>query len=166
MNGRRTGEPMRTDASELTDETGESRPPGDARDASPVDAALEDFEAFCRRGHQSLLAVAFVLTGSPGSAEELAQDALLAAYQRWDRISSYDDPGAWARRVVANRAISRRRRFAAEWRAMTRLRARPAPPQQLPEPAAELWTAVRSLPTRQAEVIALTYVDDLSLSRV
>ena len=36
----------------------------------------------------------------------------------------------------------------------------------LPSPAAELWAAVRTLPKRQAQVVALHYLDGLSLAEV
>jgi RNA polymerase sigma-70 factor (ECF subfamily) len=125
-----------------------------------------DFDAFCRREYRSVLGLAVALTGDRPSAEELTQDALFSAYRRWDHVGCYDNPGAWVRRVVANRAVSHRRRLMAEVRALTRLGARPIPNLEIPEQSAELWAAVRRLPPRQAQVIALTYLDDLALPRV
>jgi predicted RNA polymerase sigma factor len=42
-------------------------------------------------------------------AEELAQDALLAALERWPRDGVPDAPGAWLLQVARNRAIDRAR---------------------------------------------------------
>jgi RNA polymerase sigma-70 factor (ECF subfamily) len=88
---------------------------------------------------------------------------LLTPSKRWDTIGGYDDPGAWVRRVVANRAVSRWRRLGAEARALSRLGARRAEPlPDLDPPDDEFWAAVRDLPTRQAQAVALHYLDDLS----
>lgn len=133
---------------------------------TPVVIVPEDFETFSRREYRSVLALAMVLSRNHGVAEELTQEALLDTWRRWESISGYENPRAWVRRVVANRAVSRRRRLAAEARALTRLRARPRHHEELTDPAAELWAAVRRLPGRQAQVVALTYVDDLSLAQV
>src|SRR5688500_16119175 len=108
-----------------------------------------DFEALYRRDLPAVTALAYALSGSRSAAEELSQEAFLAAYRSWARIGAYDDPGAWVRRVVANRAVSRVRRAAAEARALARLGGRRQLPAELPESAAAFWAAVRSLPPRQ-----------------
>lgn len=61
------------------------------------------------------VARALALTlGDPDLAAEAADEAMVRAYQRWDRIGAYDDPGAWVYRVGLNWATSvlRRRRLA------------------------------------------------------
>src|SRR5581483_7795836 len=45
-----------------------------------------------------------------GLAEELAQDALVAALERWPESGVPDNPGAWLMAVAKNRAIDRLRR--------------------------------------------------------
>lgn len=125
-------------------------------------AFRESFEAFYVREIRSVVGLAYVLSGSGRAAEDLAQDAFLKAYRNWDRISSYDDPGGWVRRVVSNDSVSRFRRLAAETRALLRLRGESyIIPQADPE-AIHLWEEVRRLPARQAQVIALRYYDQRS----
>jgi len=46
-----------------------------------------------------------------GLAEELAQDALLAALERWPTDGIPDNPGAWLMTTARNRAIDRLRHF-------------------------------------------------------
>jgi RNA polymerase sigma-70 factor (ECF subfamily) len=68
----------------------------------------------------------------------------------------YED--GWVRRVVANRAVSSFRRGAAEARALARL----GPAEyKVPNLAGAVATleAVRQLPKRQAQLIALRYFD-------
>jgi len=128
-----------------------------------------DFDDFCRREYAAVAGLAYVLTGDWTAAEDLSQDAFFAAFRRWDALQSYDNRGAWVRRVVANRAVSWRRRIGSEARALTRLGSRRAPgPEHAPltDDDAEVWAMVQRLPTRQAQVFALTYVEDLSLDQV
>ena len=125
-------------------------------------AAVADFEEVYRREHRGLVGLGYVLTGSRAAAEDLAADAFVAAYRSWGHIGTYDDPGAWLRRVVSNRSVSRVRRLAVETRGLARLGNRPRPPVELPQGDEALWAAVRGLPRRQAQLIALRYVADLS----
>lgn len=129
-------------------------------------ATEADFEAFYRRDRRRVVALAYGLSGSRAAAEELAQDAFMAAFQRWNEISAYDDPGAWVRRVVINRSVSGVRRRIAEARAMTRLANRPQRPDELAPDDAGFWRAVRALPARQSQIIALHYVDDRSVDDI
>jgi RNA polymerase sigma-70 factor (sigma-E family) len=127
----------------------------------------DDFDAFFRREHHALVGLALVLTGDRAAAEDLAQDALLAAHRKWAELAHYDDPGAWVRRVVANRSASVWRRRSRELRAMTRLRARPVEVvAALDAPTDEFWDAVRALPMRQAQCVALRYLDDRDVREI
>lgn len=129
-------------------------------------ATMSSLDEVYRREFPALMALAYGLSGSRAAAEELVQDAFLAAHRQWSRIGSYDDLGAWLRRVVVNRSVSAVRRRVAEARALTRLGARRELPGVLPEPDEELWRAVRALPRRQAQVVALHYGDDRSIAQI
>ena len=48
--------------------------------------------------------------GDVGIAEDLAQDALVAALEQWPRSGVPDNPGAWLMTTAKNRAIDRLRR--------------------------------------------------------
>jgi len=120
------------------------------------------FDAFWAGDHAAVLALAAALTGDWNVAEDLTQDAFGAAHRHWEEI---ENPAAWVRRVVANRAASHWRRRAREAAALTRLAARPVPVELAPE-YDEFWTHVRALPRRQAQVIALHYVDDRSVAEI
>ena len=50
------------------------------------------------------------ISGDLGRAEDLAQDALLAALERWPRDGVPDNPGAWLMATAKNRAIDQIRR--------------------------------------------------------
>lgn len=113
------------------------------------------------------MGLAYALSGSRLGAEDLAQEAFIAAHQRWDRISGYERPGAWVRRVVANLAISGFRRKAAEKKALARLAGQSHQPIPELEPVdQEFWQMVRELPKRQAQATALFYIEDRSVAEI
>ena len=125
------------------------------------------FDVFYRGEYDRAVRLAYVLSGSRWGAEDLAQDAFMEAHRRWSEIGSYGSPGGWVRRVIANRSVSAYRRRLAEGRAVLKMvaGARTPVPELDPE-TEEVWEAVRRLPRRQAQVVALTYLDDLSLQEV
>ncbi|MGH9214423.1 MAG: RNA polymerase sigma factor [Acidimicrobiales bacterium] len=137
-----------------------------ARGDRPRRDKTENFDQFYRQEYRTVVALAYGLSGSRPAAEEIAQEAFLAAHRRWSRICDYDEPGLWLRRVVVNRSVSAVRRRIAEARAMTRLRARPSLPLVLPEQHEDLWRAVRCLPAQQAKSVVLHYVDDCSVAEI
>ena len=129
----------------------------------PVRGDLDDLY---RREYRSVVALAYGLSGSRSGAEELAQEAFLEAHRAWDRISTYDDParlGATGRgepqRVAGAPAGGRgagpdpRHGEAGAPRRAARLRRRVLAGRP---PAAR----------RQAQAVALHYLDDLSVADV
>jgi RNA polymerase sigma-70 factor (ECF subfamily) len=132
----------------------------------PVEAAPERFEDFYMREYFAVVGLAYALSGSRWVAEDLAQEAFIAAHRDWDRISTYDRPGAWVRRVVANLSVSAFRRRVAEAKALARIAFGQAAMPDLAAGDPEFWAAIRSLPRRQAQVVALYYLEDRSIAEI
>lgn len=131
--------------------------------------AREPFERFYEREFRSVVGLAYALSGSRSASEDLAQEAFIAAHRNWDRIGAYDKPEAWVRRVVANLSVSRFRRRMSETKALTRLAGfnrNQAVLPELPGEADAFWGSVRKLPKRQAQAIALHYLEDLSVADI
>ena len=125
----------------------------------------EDFPAFYRREYPKMVAIAAAVSGRRATAEDLAQEAMLRAHRHWDRVSTYERPGAWVRRVTINLALSATRRAAAEMRRITRI----AEPSALPEASApddHVWKAVGKLPGKQRAAIALYYLEDRPIEEI
>ena len=140
----------------------------EAEDVAASDSAVfrESFDSFYRREVSAVVGLAYALSGSRSGAEDLAQEGFLAAYRQWDRICTFDDPGAWVRRVVANRAVSGFRRRAAETKALLRLGRPTFEISEIPQESAFVWEEVRRLPKRQAQVIALRYLDGQGIPQI
>jgi RNA polymerase sigma-70 factor (sigma-E family) len=74
------------------------------------ESKLEAFDRLCRDEYASVVRTAYLITGDREEATDLAQEAFARAYERWKSVSRMDRPGGWLQRVVANLAISWRRR--------------------------------------------------------
>ncbi len=132
-----------------------------------VVALPERFDSFYRREFSQVVGLAYALSGSRVAAEDLAQEAFMAAHEQWDKISRYEKPGAWVRRVVSNKSVSRMRRKASEARALTRVAVQRQEPLPALEPVdEEFWGAVRSLPRQQSQAIALFYLEDRPVAEI
>lgn len=136
----------------------------DAVDVVSFDlAGLESFEAFYARELRGLVALAHVLTGSHALAEEIAQEAMIVTYRRWDEVCAKSSPLAWVRRVCANLATSVVRRRIIEARVLLRVRSVESAVTELDTGSGEFWADVRRLPRRQAQAIALFYLYGCSI---
>lgn len=132
----------------------------------PAGGSERAFDHFYRREFSTLAVLAGTVAGNRSIGEDVAQEALGRAHRDWQKVSQYDKPGAWVRRVTINLAIGRKRRFASEAKALLRL----GPPA---EEAAEtrrgdpaVWAAVDELAPRQRAVIALHYLEDKSVAEI
>ena len=73
-------------------------------------SARETIAAVWRIESAPLIARLTGIVGEIGLAEELAQDALVAALEQWPRSGVPDRPGAWLMATARNRAIDQLRR--------------------------------------------------------
>lgn len=125
------------------------------------------YREFYDRELPAMVALAAAVTGSHVLAEDIAQDAMIKAYRRWDTVSTYDKPGAWLRRITINQALSTRRRAAAEVKARLRLGAERIPAlSPAPDHHDDVWAAVRSLPGQQRAAVALHYLEDRPVAEI
>ena len=127
----------------------------------------EDFDVFYQREFKPVVALAYALSGSRIAAEDLAQEAFIAAHQQWEKVGRYESPGAWVRRVVSNKSISLFRKRTSEAKALTRIAMqRQSPLPELAAPDDEFWQMVRDLPRRQSQAVALHYLEDRPVAEV
>ena len=133
-------------------------------------ALAESFDSFYQREYRSMVALAAAVCGTGLIAEDLAQEALLRAHRNWQKVSGYDKPGAWLRRVTINLASTARRRGRTEEQAKVRL----VPTYAVPTYAAVeielrdegVWAAVADLSPKRRAAIALFYLEDCSVAEI
>ncbi len=89
------------------------RPEGEHRSAqrggAPREAAHRAIEAVWRIESAKIIAGIARMVRDVGTAEELAQDALVAALETWADNGIPDNPGAWLMATAKNRALDRLR---------------------------------------------------------
>ncbi|WP_420802599.1 SigE family RNA polymerase sigma factor [Streptomyces cavernae] len=129
-----------------------------------ADSAAVEFHDFFERHYAELARLAHMLTGEPDAADDLAADALLALWHRWDRVRAADHPVAYARGVVANLARTRirsavreRRRVALFWSQRSENVEDPDIPAVV-----DVQGALRRLPFRKRACVVLRHAFDLS----
>jgi RNA polymerase sigma-70 factor, ECF subfamily len=134
--------------------------------AQPPGAAPE-FDDFYLREYPAVVGLLQGLLRSRLVAEELAQETFLVAYRDWDRVSGLDNPRAWIRKV----ALNQRGSFLRAYLRQQAREHRSVMPEEddtikLADEHAEVWQAVRTLPPSQAQVIALHYYEDYTVSQI
>jgi RNA polymerase sigma-70 factor (sigma-E family) len=133
-----------------------------------ADEALEQLYAAHWR---QLVRLAVLLVRDQGAAEEIVQDSFVAVHDRWGRLRDPDRALAYLRQSVVNRSRSHLRHLSVVRRHAVREGVPPVAPGA-DEPAydqarrATVLDALRRLPARQREVLALRYYLDLSEAEI
>jgi RNA polymerase sigma-70 factor (ECF subfamily) len=70
------------------------------------------FESFYEAERDGLFGALVLMTGNRHEAEEIAQDAFLALWERWERVAGLEDPTGYLYRTAMNGFRKRRRRAA------------------------------------------------------
>ncbi|MEU8516699.1 SigE family RNA polymerase sigma factor [Kitasatospora sp. NPDC048722] len=129
-----------------------------------LDDASAEFHDFFERHYAELARLAHLLTGETDAADDLAADALIALWQRWDRLRAADHPLAYARGVVANMARARIRSAVRERRRVLLFWTRSPEKTEGPDVAAvlDVRAALARLPFRKRACVVLRHAFDLS----
>ncbi len=134
---------------------------GEATVGLVVDAEL-DYSAFFRAQFAPVLRTVALMLRDPGRAEEITQDAFIQLLRDWPKISRYERPQAWVRRVairLAMRVIRRDRLWS-----LVRLELLPSP--STPPSRFDVPGAIRRLPGSQRAAIVLHYYEDRPVAEV
>jgi RNA polymerase sigma factor, sigma-70 family len=115
------------------------------------------FEDFFFEQHDRLYRALFFVTGDASEAEDIAQDAFLRLWERWDDVGGIDDPVAYLFKVAMNgfRMRLRRARVAARHLVQPTL---PADVFHEVELREDLRQLLASLPVRQRAALVLTEI--------
>lgn len=125
-----------------------------------------EFEPFFRERYPRLVALGTTMTGRRDIAQEVAQEALLRAHQRWDEVAAYDNPGAWVKRVAVNLLIDHLRTSGRERDAIARIDSRERSEGEM-DPALDRWVRLLDgLSDRQRAIVTLFYADDQSVEAI
>jgi RNA polymerase sigma-70 factor (ECF subfamily) len=137
----------------------------DVREARLVRAAqrgsTEAVDALFRREWPRAYRAAYLVVHDAAAAEDIAQEAFLAAIRALDRFDRRRPFGPWLHRIAVNRAIDHARSRALR-REVDAAAAEPeAPPPDVPL-SAELIAALAELTPESRAIVALRYLLDLT----
>jgi RNA polymerase sigma-70 factor (sigma-E family) len=118
-----------------------------------------EFTEFYAARVRALRRVAYLVVRDWHAAEDVTQRALVKVYRAWPRIQR-QTLEAYVRRAVVNEAISYATRRARDV-VVAQVPDRPVPEAERP---LELGAALDVLPPQQRAVVALRFVDDLSVA--
>jgi RNA polymerase sigma-70 factor, ECF subfamily len=118
-----------------------------------ADALAELYSAHWRRAHRA----AYLVVHEAAAAEDVAQDAFLAAVGALDRFDRRRPFAPWLHRIVVNRALDWARSEALR-RRVDPLASEPEAGLAAPELGDELMAALRELPPEQRAVVVLRHL--------
>jgi RNA polymerase sigma-70 factor (sigma-E family) len=124
----------------------------------------QGFAAFVARYARGLDRLAYLMLGDEHAAEDLAADALLAAWQHWDRVRQADHPLAYVRRILVNQASGHFRRQAREVTMLGRLKLMANHDTHDPDTAVvvDVRAALMRLPPRRRACLVLRHCFQLT----
>ncbi len=140
-----------------------------------VPVPVDDFAEFYEASYARLVALVAAMVGDRHQAEDIAQEAFARALVRWPRISRYDVPEAWVRRVALRLTIDAGRRMRRAASLSLRLAAGLVADQRgsrdLHDPhdplaATALSVALLRLPLPLRQVLVLYYLADLPVQDI
>jgi RNA polymerase sigma-70 factor (ECF subfamily) len=118
-------------------------------------AGSTEFEPFFERESERLFQAMFLATGSRAEAEDLCQEAMARAFERWDRIRRMESPAGYVYRTAFNLHRKRLRRLGRAQRAPDAPPSPPADPGSVAEVRDQILRALRSLSPTQVEALLL-----------
>lgn len=113
----------------------------------------ENFEDFFVATYEPVLRALFLVTGSIPEAEDVAQEAFVRIYERWDSVRQRPNPAGYAYRTALNVYRSRLRRLRVAARQVIRPIA--LDPLAASEDRDELRRALGMIPRGQREALVL-----------
>ena len=125
-------------------------------------AATGDFDSLFAAEYPAVLRTVYLICRDSQHAQDVTQDAFVELLRHWSKVSKYDRPGAWVRKVAIRKLVKHRRREAR--RRAAEVDFQPSAPL---EPAdVDLLRAVSELPLRQRTAVVLYYFEDRPLHEV
>lgn len=135
------------------------------------------YAALVNRYERSVYATAFYYVGRYGSAEDVAQDALLAAYRNLPRLDDPSKFGPWLKEITCRTASNWLRRHGKKFKNETPLpykrtitmedvREIPSQGMEREERIRQIERAIDSLPERYRLPVVLRYLQELSYREI
>jgi RNA polymerase sigma-70 factor, ECF subfamily len=123
-------------------------------------------EEVFQRDYVRLVQALSIVAGDREAAADAVQEAFVCLVRQWDRLSAYEDPAGWVRRVALNQIRERQRSIWRQARLLLRIEREDPAPEEVWSFDPQLWEQPRTLPPKQRTAVALYYVGDLTAREV
>jgi RNA polymerase sigma-70 factor (ECF subfamily) len=125
-------------------------------------SSADTFEDFFAATNARVFTALWLVTGDRYEAEEIAQDAFLRVFERWDRVGRLDNPEGYLFRTAMNVFRNRYRRAALALRRSISLSPQATDELAAVEDRDEVIRLLHPLPPRQRAAVVATSILDLS----
>src|SRR5205809_6772618 len=82
----------------------------------------QQFEAFMKSYQNMVFSTAVRLLGNQAEAEDVSQEVVLKAYERYDELKDSPTVGGWLKTVTRNLCLNHLSRYRARWRFFSEMR--------------------------------------------
>jgi RNA polymerase sigma-70 factor (ECF subfamily) len=127
-----------------------------------VNEAHLEYAWFFRAEFPGVLRTVFLILHDRSRSEDVTQEAFIQLLTQWKKVSRYDRPDAWVRRVAIRQAVRMMKRDRMRT-ALERVEA-PSPDPDLPD--VDLARAVQRLPAMQRVAVVLFYFEDRPIAEI
>lgn len=132
------------------------------RGKEPPNDAEAEYTWFYQAEYANVARSMFLILHDRQRAEDIAQDAFVQLFTHWRRVSRYERPDAWVRRVAIRMAVRHLKR-----ERMRTVLERDPNDSALPGPVdVDLLRAIRELPASQRVAIVLFYFEDRPIAEI
>jgi RNA polymerase sigma-70 factor (ECF subfamily) len=119
------------------------------------------YDWFFRTEYPAVLKTAYLITHDRETARDVTQEAFIQLLRHWRKVSRYERPDAWVRRVAIRIAVRHSRRL--RWERDVEVD--PVAPTDLSMDP-DLVREIRGLPAMQRAAIVLFYFEDRPVSEI
>jgi RNA polymerase sigma factor (sigma-70 family) len=122
-----------------------------------------DYAWLFRTEYEGVVRTVRVILGDAEGARDIAQESFVQLLLHWKKVSRYERPEAWVRRVAIRLAMRTLRRE--RLRPSLERRSQPAPPDS-DTPGTDILDAIKHLSPHQKAAIVLFYYEDRPVSEI
>jgi RNA polymerase sigma-70 factor, ECF subfamily len=124
--------------------------------------AEAEYSWFYRGEYPNVVRTVFLILHDRQRAEDITQDAFVQLYAHWNKVSHYEQPDAWVRRVAIRMAIRHIKRE----RMRAVLERETCSPSISPAVDVDLLRAMQELPVTQRVAVVLFYFEDRPIAEI
>ena len=121
-----------------------------------------EYEWLFREEFPAVMRSVFLICHDADRSQDITQDAFVQLLRHWKKVSRYERPGAWVRRVAIRLAMQSVRRE----RLRSLLEREVDPPAPAGSVDVDVMKAIRTLPRMQRAAVVLFYFEDLPVGEV